>query len=65
MKKMSEVSRAEKMAYRISLIQNSVDTISTDLYFDGKLSSDGKAIVKDNKRLYRMIKKNKGYVYEG
>lgn len=63
MKKISELTKAEKLALRMELIKDSVDIISTDLYLDGKMNDDGKWLVKENLKGLKMIKKNKGYIY--
>ena len=63
MRKISELSRGEKLANRIELIDHAMDVMVTDLYLYGKINDSGKELVKDDLRGLKLLKKGKGYIY--
>lgn len=63
MRKINELSRGEKLANRIELINHAMDVMVTDIYLYGKLNDSGKELVKDDLKGINLIKKNKGYIY--
>jgi len=63
MREISKLSKGEKLAYRLALIDDSVSMIKEDIDMNGKLDADTKYLIKDNFKGLKLLKKGKGYIF--
>jgi hypothetical protein len=63
LRKINELTKGEKIAMKVELIDHAMDVISTDIYLDGKLNENGKWLVENDLKGIKLLKKGKGYIH--
>lgn len=63
LRKINELTKGEKIAMKVELIDNAMDVISIDIYLDGKLNENGKWLVENDLKGIKLLKKGKGYIH--